>query len=116
MFGLFQKSEPAAPAFRQPDHQAAVQVREPEPAIEPTYRVALTKADQVSADQYQRCKPLETENGKLAETAKKALLASLGPASSGILPDGRVVSKHCVPIAAEAKPRAATTRTSITIQ
>ena len=119
MFGLFSKSEPVRQidaVFRQPDHQAAVQVHEPTAAIEPVYRVKLGADDLTQANRYLSHKPLAAEHEKEADTAKKALLAALGPASSGILPDGRVVSKHCVPIAAEAKPRAATTRTSITIQ
>ena len=117
MFGLFRGQQPPAlAAFSPPDPAAAVQVREPEAAIEPTYRVKLTDADQVAANQYLKNKPLASEHDKLADSAKKALLAALGPASSGILPDGQVVSKHVTPIAAEAKPRAATTRTSITIQ
>ena len=78
--------------------------------------MTLSKADQLAADQYVRCKPLETENAKLAEAAKKALLARLGSASSGILPDGRVVTKHVTPVPAESKPRAGHNRTSITIQ
>lgn len=115
LFSRKPQPEPAA-AFRQPDHQAAVQVDEPPSTTLAIYHVELSRADQVSADQYLRCKPLETENAKLAEAAKKALLASLGSASQGILPDGRLVSKHIVPVPAESKPRAGHNRTSIVIQ
>jgi hypothetical protein len=117
---LFRKPQPEPAAFRLPDHQAAIQVEEQaedsRPNFGPHSRVVLNKADQVAADQYLTCKPLETENAKKAEAAKKALLASLGLASSGVLPDGRIVSKHVVPVPAESKPRAGHNRTSITIQ
>ena len=76
----------------------------------------MSRADLVAADQYLTCKPLAAENEKKAETAKKALLASLGPASVGILPDGRIVTKHVTPVPPESKPRAGHNRTSITIQ
>jgi hypothetical protein len=118
MLGLFKsKPQPEPAAFRLPDHQAAVQVEEPRLEYGgPDTKVLLTAADQVAADQYLRCKPLETENAKKAEAAKKALLASLGPAGQGVLPDGRIVTKHVVPVPAESKPRAGHNRTSITIQ
>ena len=86
------------------------------PAIEPAYRIQLSQHDLKMANQYLASKPLAAEHEKKAEAAKKALLASLGAADSGILPDGRTVSKHVVPVPAEAKPRAGHNRTSITIQ
>jgi hypothetical protein len=117
MLGLFGRSKPAQCAFCPPDPAAAVAVNVDfgEPAILPAYRVQLSEADQVAADLYLKSKPLAKEHGGNEERAKKALLASLGSASSGVLPDGRIVSRHCVPVAAEAAPRKACVRTSISI-
>lgn len=101
-------------AFRQPDHQAAVQVEDK--IIDAEYSVKLSNADLAMANQYLSAKPLASEYEKKSDAAKKALLASLGSASSGLLPDGRYVTKHVTPVPAESKPRAGHNRTSITIQ
>ena len=111
------KPEPLQATFRPPAHQAAVQVEESDLSlVGMAYGVKLGAADQVAANQYLASKPLASEYEKKADAAKKALLASLGSASSAILPDGRTVTKHVTPVPAEANPRKAHNRTSIAIQ
>ncbi len=112
MLSLFRKSAPVP----DPSAALAILVQEPEPEQKWDERVQLSQADQVAADLYLSSKPLASEYEKKTEYAKKQLLASLGLASSGVLPDGRVVSKHVVPVPAESAPRKAHNRTSITIQ
>jgi hypothetical protein len=90
---LFRQQQLAAPQqvpFKLPDHLQAVQVREPEPVSQ----AKLTAADEVAFDEYISSTKLAKTYTDRSEKAKDHLKKALGDATSGVLPDGRLITQQ----------------------
>jgi hypothetical protein len=67
------------------------------------------------ADEYLAASALVRENTPIKEKRKKALLDWIGSALTKTLPDGRIVMRTSVDVAAESEPRKAHVAITVTI-
>lgn len=108
-----QQAAPQQTAFRPPDPGLAISYDEPQPVQ--VSRVKLTAADEIAADEYLSASAQAKKFTDRAEKAKEHLKRALGDASSGLLPDGRVVSKTVQSVPERVQTVKAHNRTTITI-